>query len=610
MEQLIWKVGGAQGEGIDSTGDIFASALNRQGYYLFGYRHFMSLIKGGHTNYKIRIASQPVNYHGDGLDVLVAFDKRSIEENAFEFSEDCAVLFDSTEMEPLHPKGRKIQLFPVPMTQFAKEVGNVIMKNMVACGASAAAVGLPLEALESVVRDRFRKKGEEVIAKNSEAMRKGFDYFREKFGQVKKLPARVKEKGNYFITGNEMTALGALVAGCRFYAAYPISPSTEVMYWLVNQLPKYGGRIIQAEDEIAACIMAIAANYAGSRAMTATSGPGFSLMMEAVGLSGITETPLVIVDVMRGGPGTGLPTKMEQSDINEMIYGSHGEIPRVVLAPSSIEEIFLMMGAAFNLAEELQCPVFVATDLLLGISKMSVDDLDFNRIGIERLSLISNEQLESMEKGAYKRYQLDMPDGISPRSIPGQPNGIHVITSNEHDENRYEIEDPVLRVRMMKKRFDKLNRINPENLGGSGVAATEYTGALGGNQIVIVGFGSTNAQISEAVRELQEEGEGVGHLHIKLLHPFPEEQVRQAIGNAKEILIVENNATGQLAGLVRQFAGGHERIRQLNKFDGNPFRVHEITGAVRDLKAGTFTGELNTNYTVEWVTQETQEVTV
>jgi 2-oxoglutarate ferredoxin oxidoreductase subunit alpha len=581
LKDLTWKVGGAQGEGIDSTGEIFSSTLNRMGYYVFAYRHFMSLIKGGHTNYKVRVSDQPVHYHGDSLDVFIVFDQRSIDENLHELGDGSIIIYDPKDLDAKVPEGFNIKLCPVPMSEIAKDVGNVIMKNMVACGASAAIVGLPLDGFDSVVQDRFGKKGENIIKSNKEALQRGFDYCMEHYGQLKKLPPRPGTQGHYFISGNEAIGVGTLMAGCRLLAQYPITPATEVMYWLIANMPKYGGKIIQAEDEIAACIMAIGANYAGARAMTATSGPGFSLMMEALGFAGISETPLVIVDVQRGGPSTGLPTKVEQSDLNEMLYGSHGESPRIVLIPSTIKECYEFMARAFNLAEQYQCPVIVGSDLFLGMSKQSIatDKIDVNLIPIDRGARISDEELAELEKGAYKRFKIT-DSGISPRAIPGQKNGIFVSTSNEHDENRYEIEDPETRNAMMKKRDRKLSTFDSSDWG------VEFNGS-GKEEIILVGFGSTYAQLSEARQALQAAGVEVGHLHLKALMPFPDDQVKALLQSAHRILVIENNFTGQAAQLVRQRVGMHDRIHQLNKFDGNPLTVKEIVNETKKLQGVT-----------------------
>lgn len=575
MVSLTWKVGGAQGEGIDSTGDIFATTLNRLGYYLFAYRHFMSLIKGGHTNYKVRVANKLVGYHGDDLDILIAFDQETIDENARELKEDGVLIYDSSKLKsPVIPNGLQSNLCPVPVSDMAKELGSPIMKNMVASGVSAAIVGLPADAFDALIEERFSKKGEAVVESNRAAVRAGYEFAMEQYGVLKQLPEPQPAEdggGHLFLSGNEAVGLGALAAGCRFLAAYPITPATEIMYTALAHFPKYGGKVLQAEDEIAACIMAIGANYTGVRAMTSTSGPGLSLMQEAIGLAGISETPLVIVDVMRGGPGTGLPTKTEQSDLNELVYGSHGEIPRIVLTPSTVKECFYYTAEAFNLAEKYQCPVIVATDLYLGMSKQSVPVgvIDFEKITIDRGDLISDEELLALAPGEFRRYAVTE-SGISKRSIPGQKNGRFVAMSNEHDEGaNEEIEDPETRVLQMAKRIRKLYAFDPSALG------VEYDGPET-TELTLVGFGSTRAQIREAVEQLREKGIKVGHLQIKVVKPFPNASVKQYLVGAERILVVENNATGQLAELIRARVCFHNKIRSCLKFSGDPFTVEEI----------------------------------
>lgn len=585
--ELTWKVGGAQGEGIDSTGEIFAMTLNRRGHYIFAYRHFMSLIKGGHTNFKVRVASDKVGYHGDGLDVLIAFDQKTIDYNWHELNENAVLIYNSSRIKsPSIPEDKPgVSLCPVPVTDMAKEVGSAIMKNMVACGVSAAVVGLKPDIFDTLIQDRFGKKGEKIVESNKSAIKAGYDYAMKQFGVLKSVPEATLEKdggGHVFLSGNEAISMGALFAGCRFLAAYPITPATEILYWALAHWPKYGGKIVQAEDEIAACIMAIGANYAGTRAMTSTSGPGLSLMQEAIGLAGISETPLVIVDVMRGGPGTGLPTKTEQSDLNELMYGSHGEIPRIVLTPSTVEECFDFTIQAFNLAEKYQCPVIVASDLFLGMSKqsLSVDDIDLEHIEIDRGNILTDEQLAALEERAYQRYKITE-TGISPRTIPGQKNGMFTALSNEHSEGSpVEIEDPETRKRMMDKRMKKLNDFD------FGERAYEYDGPEE-TDITLAGFGSTVSQMKEAQAILEREGLKVGRLTVKVVKPFPDEAVKRVLQGAGNIVVVENNATGQFADLLKQRVGFHDKISNCLKYDGDPFTVKEILDHCEQFKGVT-----------------------
>ena len=310
--------------------------------------------------------------------MLVAFDQLSIDENEEELIDGGIIIHDAKFKATTKREGLKV--CAVPMSQMAKDLGNVIIKNMVAAGASSYMLDIEPSNFYEQIEIQFGKKGHELVQLNKTAFDNGYQYCHENYSDVKiQVPlATNPAKSILLMGGNEAIGLGAVLAGCRILAAYPITPATEILYWVLANLPKYGGKVLQAEDEIAACIMAIGANYAGVRSMTSTSGPGLSLMMEALGMSGISETPLVIIDVMRGGPSTGLPTKTEQSDINEALFGSHGEIPRVVIMPTSIEDCFYQTVNAFNFAEEYQCPVIVCSDLLLGMNKMTFPDLDLS----------------------------------------------------------------------------------------------------------------------------------------------------------------------------------------------------------------------------------------
>lgn len=572
--EFTWKVGGAQGEGIDSTGEILATVLTRMGYYIFAYRHFMSLVKGGHTNYKIRASTvDPIYYHGDDLDILVAFDQLSIQENEDELIDGGIILHDGKFQASSKRTG--LHICSVPFSDMAKDLGNVIIKNMVAAGASAYVLDIDPSNFYEQIEQQFGKKGQELVELNKTAFNKGYDYVKDNYPDVRRpVPKATRpSKGSLLMSGNEAIGLGAVLNGCRILAAYPITPATEILYWVLANLPKYGGKVLQAEDEIAACIMAIGANYAGVRSMTSTSGPGLSLMMEALGMSGISETPLVIVDVMRGGPSTGLPTKTEQSDLNGALYGSHGETPRVVIVPTSIPDCFYQIGRAFNLAEEFQLPVIVCTDLLLGMNKMAFQDLDLTTVDIARKSIVTQEHLDSLEKGAFKRYSLDTTTGISARSFPGMKNGRYCALTNEHEETGLEIEDVPMRKAQMEKRFHKLEQL-AANVNEWGY---EYTGA-DAPDVLIVGMGSTVAQIGEATQQL--EGVSYGHLQLRCLAPFPK-GVQNYFQAAKKVYVVDNNFTGQLTGLIAREIGFHDKLIPVLKYDGNPFTIREIVAAVK-----------------------------
>ncbi|MGM9966868.1 MULTISPECIES: 2-oxoacid:acceptor oxidoreductase subunit alpha [unclassified Rummeliibacillus] len=576
LHQLSWKVGGQQGEGIESTGEIFSTAMNRLGYHLYGYRHFSSRIKGGHTNNKINVRTSTVHTIPDDLDILVAFDQETIEVNYKELTKDGVILADA-KFKPVKPEDCLAELYIVPFTEIATELGTSLMKNMVAIGATAALMNLKDEVFQSVVNEIFGRKGEAVVQKNMEAIAKGHqmmnELLKEQVGKFELEPGDGKHR--LFMIGNEAIALGALAAGSRIMSAYPITPASEIMEYLIKKLPKFGGTVIQTEDEIAAATMAIGASYGGVRAFTASAGPGLSLMMEALGLAGMTETPLVVVDTQRGGPSTGLPTKQEQSDLMAMLYGTHGEIPKVVIAPSTGEEAFYDMIQAFNIADELQLPVIVLSDLQLSLGKQTVEPFDYSKIKINRGKLNLDELPELEDKQYFKRYEVTE-DGISTRVVPGQKYGIHHVTGVEHNEEGKPSEAAGNRKKQMDKRFRKLQYVHFDTPVFTDAPNEEA-------DVLLVGFGSTKGAIEEIRPMLDAEGIKTNHAHIRLIHPFPVEEMKPLIDHAKKVIVVENNATGQLANIMKLNMGHHDKIINLTKYDGTPFLPLELLGRVKEL---------------------------
>lgn len=571
INQLSWKVGGQQGEGIESTGEIFCIALNRLGYYLYGYRHFSSRIKGGHTNNKIRVSTSETRAISDDLDILVAFDQETIDVNYKELHEGGIIIADA-KFKPVCPEDTKAELYIVPFTEIASELGTSLMKNMVAIGATCAVLGMEISVFNDVVDEIFGRKGEEIVKKNMDAITAGYKAMEVLLGE--KVGAMELEKADgqkrLFMIGNDAIALGAVAGGCRFMAAYPITPASEIMEYLIKKLPQLGGTVIQTEDEIAAATMAIGANYGGVRAITASAGPGLSLKMEAIGLAGITETPIVIVDTQRGGPSTGLPTKQEQSDLMAMIFGTHGEIPKIVMAPSTVEEAFYDTAEAFNLAEEYQCPVIILSDLQLSLGKQTVQPLDYTKVEIRRGKLLDYEIAEPQEKTYFKRYEVTE-DGVSPRVVPGMKNAIHHVTGVEHDETGKPSESAVNRVAQMDKRMRKLN-----NLANTFNTPVYKNAPHDQADLLILGFNSTRGTIDEAMGRLETDGIKVNHAQVRLIHPFPADEVLSLVQSAKKVVVIENNATGQLANIIKMNVGHVNKIKSILKYDGNPFLPHEI----------------------------------
>ncbi len=576
ISQLSWKIGGQQGEGVESTDRIFSTALNRLGYYLYGYRHFSSRIKGGHTNNKIRISTKPIRAISDDLDILVAFDQETIDLNAHELREGGVVVADA-KFNPSLPEGNTSRLFAVPITQIAEDLGTSLFKNMAASGASWALLGLPLEIFEKAVEEEFGRKGPAIVEKNIEAVRRGAQSILDQAGgPLKEFELEPSDgQAKLFMIGNEAIALGAVAGGCRFMPAYPITPASEVMEYLIKKLPKLGGTVIQTEDEIAAVTMAIGANYGGVRTLTASAGPGLSLMMEAIGLAGMTETPVVIVNTQRGGPSTGLPTKQEQSDVNAMIYGTHGEIPKIVIAPSTIEECFYDTIEAFNLAEEYQCPVILITDLQLSLGKQTAEKLELSKVEIRRGKLVNGELPPLEENKLFKRYEFTE-DGVSPRVVPGMKYGIHHVTGVEHDQEGRPSESPINRKKMMDKRLNKLSKMRIHNP----ILIDEQSETP---DILVIGMSSIGGTIDEARARLSADGITTNHMTIRQLHPFPTEEVAAYVSKAKTVVVIENNATGQLTDQVKLHVGYGDKIKNFLKYDGTPFIPSEVHKACKEL---------------------------
>ncbi|MEH7342421.1 2-oxoacid:acceptor oxidoreductase subunit alpha [Bacillus sp. JJ1532] len=578
--ELSCIIGGQQGEGIESVGEILAKAMGRVGYYTFGSRTFSSRIKGGHTDFNLRISKEYVYNTSEQSHIIFAFDKETIQLHQDSLVENGIILVDPKTVNLNEIELRQgIHAFEFPFSELATEIGSTLMKNIVAVGAACALLNQPLEVFEQAISEQFKKKGDSVVEKNVHAVRKGYQYLLElmdvRFSLEQAIPGQ-----RIFLSGNDAIALGAILGGCRFMAGYPITPASEVLENLMRLIPKYGGVVVQAEDELASAAMIIGAGYAGTRAMTATAGPGLSLMQEAIGLAGATEIPIVIVDCQRGGPSSGMATKIEQSDLNAMIGGSHGESPRIVLAPSSVEEALLVMPKAFNLAERFQCPVFIASDLMIATSKQSFDIPDFSQIEINRGKLISNEELFGSEEPIYKRF-APTEDGITPRSIPGQKKGMHHVTGIEHGPTGHPSENPDNRIAQVNKRMKRLQNVPQDD-------AIKYEGEEK-TDILLVGFGSTYGAIRDARKQIEKLRVKVGHAHIRMVHPLPITELSRYLDQSSVIIVIEQNSTGQLANIIKQHADVNSKLYSCLKYNGVPFSSSDIISFYKNLEVPNLT---------------------
>jgi 2-oxoglutarate ferredoxin oxidoreductase subunit alpha len=568
-------IGGDAGQGVESSGAGFCLSFARAGLHVYGMQDYRSRIRGGHNFYQIRLSEQPRLSHSNPVHLLLALTPETVQLHLDQLAEGSAVIFpERFEIDPAPIEARGARVDALPLIRIAEEHGNRVMTNTAGLGAAAGITEFPLEFMESVIRDNFKPKGEQVIEANVKVARAAYDLARERYGADFPYKLRPVEGAprRMLINGNEALAMGALAGGCRFISAYPMTPATSIIEWLSALPHEYGVVTKHAEDEIAAACMAIGASFAGARAMTATSGGGFCLMVEAMGLAGMTEVPLVIVESQRGGPSTGLPTRTEQSDLLFVIHASQGEFPRIVTAPSTVEDCFEAGWRAFNLAEEYQCPVVVVTDQLLAASlrTLDMDAIDFSSVAIDRGSTLTYEDLDRLSDG-YKRFELTE-SGISPRAFPGHPRGVFAASSDEHDETGHITEEIENRRLMMRKRMRKLEEaekeLRPPQLYGPEDA-----------EVTLVCWGSTFGACKEAADEINGAGGSANVLRFIDLWPLPEDAAAAALSRCRRTVAVEQNYTSQLAKLLRMTTG-IKMDDTLNKYDGRPFAPEEIVAGL------------------------------
>lgn len=575
IEDISVMIAGKAGDGVLFTGNVLAKILKRQGWEIVTFRDFPSNIRGEATNYTIRASLEKIHGRGDRIDVLMAFDCDAIFEHINSVAKGGIVLCEGKEVMRIKPSERSDKSFhPFPMRSLAREkFGNELYKNMILLGGLCYILDMDLSIIADVIADIFlKRKGKDIVNRNVEAIHIGCEEAKSLIGPHETHALKRKKDGNrILISGNEAIGLGALVAGCRFFAAYPICPATEIWQMLVHHFPDYGGIVVQTEDELAAINMAIGASYAGARAMISTSGPGASLMMEGFGLAGMTEIPLVVVHVQRVGPSTGLPTKSEQADILQWIHGTHGEIPRIVLSPGTIQECVKFTLKAFDLAEKYQCPVILLTEQDYGQNFRTVEKFNLENVAIDRGKLLTEKEL--LEIKDYKRFQFTR-DGISPRALPSMKNGIHMVESNEHNEKGLRDESARNRVRMMEKRMKKLKTarkdLPPSKIWGDRTA-----------DIGIIGCGSTFGPITEAIDQLKAEKIDAKFLQLRTLWPFLENDVQEFISSCKKCFVVENNYEGQLAQLIRSQVKPEIELESIRKYSAYTFQPMDITDTIR-----------------------------
>ena len=559
-----FMVGGEAGQGVQSVGFLLAKVFARGGYHVFADQDYESRIRGGHNFFRVRVSDGRAGAIAETVNILIALNRDSIELHHAELAERGMVIFDGEKIKDTSGDG---SLFSVPLEKLAEEkAGGKLMSNTVALGAALALVDYDLNILNTVLVDHFGKG--KVADSNIAAARTGYEYARPEYkGDVRHLKP-VSDAKQMLLTGNEAISLGAIAAGCKFMAAYPMTPSSSIMEYMAAKSKDFDLVMVHAEDEIAAVNMAIGAGYAGVRAMTATSGSGFCLMVEGLGLAGITETPIVVIDGQRPGPAVGLPTRTEQGDLQFILHAHHGDFPRAVLAPATVKDAFWVTVKAFNWAEKYQLPVIILTDHHLANSYATVEPFDLSEVTIDRGSLVSREE-PPLE---YMRHRVTT-SGISPRAFPGLSKALVVTDSDEHDEEGHLTEDAGERTAQVQKRLRKLFSLKQE------ISAPRLYGPKKA-ETTLIGWGSTYGAIQEAVDILHKDSASVSMLHLNELWPFPAETVADVLSTTRNSYVIENNATGQLARLIRAETG-KDVSGKILKFDGRPFTPKHIAEAVK-----------------------------
>ena len=570
------KFGGEGGEGVISAGELFSQAAARTRYHVFTHITYPAEIKGGFSMIQIRVRDKEILSLRRDVDYLVVFNQMAYDRTINDLKEGGMLIYDPETVQ--FESTDRFLKYPVPLTKLVKEItGGVLGKNVVALGALGNLFKIDKKLLEELIIDKFQIKGQNVVDNNLKVLSAGYEAgeannWERKFNLVSD-PA---EKPKYMmLSGNEAVALGAIAAGCRFVAGYPITPATSIFETLTQIMPLVGGTAIQLEDEIASISAIIGAAFGGEKVITPTSGPGLQLMGEQLNLAAMIEVPIVIVDVQRGGPSTGLPTKTEQSDLKFAIYGTAGESPRIIIAPITIEDCFYQTIRAFNLAERFQMPVLILTDQSLGFRKGTVNIPNLKNVvkvdakkyenkfvipSAEMIQIVDRVQPTKEELVEYKRFKITE-TGVSPISIPGTKDGQYLASGLEHSENGKADYTPQNHFQMSQKRFKKLEAVSkaleknrPETEGDEDA------------RIGILGWGSTYGAIKEARILAEEFGMKIKHLHPKIITPLPERQIRNFFSGLKHVIVVEENFTGQFAHFIKA------------KFNIKPIEFHKCTG--------------------------------
>ena len=558
---------GEAGQGIQTVETILVKAIKKSGYNVFSTKEYMSRVRGGENSTEIRVSSKRVIAYVDRIDILLSLSEGAVPHLENRISSDTLIMGDETHLKPLSES--KYDLLKVPLLEMAKNMGGAIFSNVIAAGVIACILNVPKSVFESCIQEIFERKGEEIVKKDTNAGMKGYEIGKELMdsGRISiQIDRNHDVQDELLLDGTAAVGLGCIAGGCKFMASYPMTPSTPLQVFIAANAEKFGMVFEQAEDEIAAINMAIGGFYAGARSMVATSGSGFALMEEAVGLSGMIETPVVIYIGQRPGPAVGLPTRTSQEDLNLALYSGPGEFPRIIFAPGNLQDAFYLSQKAFNLADQYQTPVFILSDQYFADVFYNEIDFDLEGLAVENHTIKTNSD--------YKRYEIT-DSGISPRGIPGFGEGLVVVDSDEHDEEGHLTENLDMRIQMVDKRLRKLKGINGD------IIAPELVGDLDYHTLVI-GWGSSYGAIKEALDKLK--NDKISFLYFKQVYPLHPSTIK-TLKKAQKTIIFENNAQGQFADLIK-LKTGFEIDKKVLKYNGMPFSVEEIEKNLKEFTEG------------------------
>ncbi|MEE4274139.1 MAG: 2-oxoacid:acceptor oxidoreductase subunit alpha [Thermoanaerobaculales bacterium] len=574
---LTFAMVGSGGDGVITMGDMLAQAGASVGLHVMKVEAYGPQIRGGESSCTVRVSADPIFAQGDSVQVLVVFNWEDFGQfrNEIVTSADAVVLFEATDETPreeidLGPGTEDVKLVPVPFIELAKEsAGTKLAKNIVTVGLLAEMFDLPKDPIEKAIEGKFTKKGEKVLGANIRGFNAGKEYASKIADEaIGKRLQYAPADPMLLMSGNELSAVAALHAGCRFFAGYPITPSSEILHLLSELMPKVGGYLVQTEDELSAIGAVIGGSFSGVKSMTATSGPGLALMTEMLGLASMAEIPAVIIDVQRGGPSTGLPTKSEQSDLWQALWGSHGDAPRVVLAPADVEDCFHATVAAFNIAEEAQVPVIVLSDQFIAQRRETLSMLTLSH------EVVGRQVPSAGDLREYKRYK-DTKTGISPMSWPGMKGGEYQTNGLEHNEDGSPTSMFLVHEKMNAKRYRKLRKVREKYSFYRRYGAEKA-------DVGIICWGSSKGPVKEAVLKANGRGERVAAFVPQLLYPFPRHEFQEFLKSVREVVVVELSYSAQFYKYLQTFLDlpeGHTYV--FKRSGGKNLTVGEVEDKIR-----------------------------